>query len=367
MPKILQKNQNLFDEIISKENMYKAYKKSLKGNNKYNHEAMEFALNETYNLNQLIQSLQDETYEFDGYIRFKVYEPKERIIDAPHYKDKIVQLAINNVLKELYMPTFIYDSYACLDDKGTHKCVDRIQYFMRKAKWQYGEDAYIIKIDIKKFFYSINREILKKLLAKKIKCEKTLRLIYKIIDSVDDISPLGMPLGNTLSQLCANIYLNEIDQYCKRKLSIKYYTRYVDDVFCIAPNKEEAKRILKLVRIFTKQILNLELNENKSKVFPINQGVNTIGFKIYATHKLLRNDSKKRIKRKAKKIRKLLSENKISVVKTRQIFNSWLGHAKHGNSYNFINKLIKDNEYIYLNNKGAINVNINKIKKRKEE
>jgi hypothetical protein len=362
MSKKLQKNQNLFDKIISEENIYKAYYKSLKGNNKYNTEAIEFSLNETYNINQLVQSLKDETYKFDGYIRFPVYEPKERIVDAPHYKDKIVQLAINNILKEVYIPSFIYDSYACLDNKGTHKCVDRIQYFMRKAKWQYGEDAYIIKVDMKKFFYSIDRDILKRLLTKKIKCEKTLRLLYKIIDSANMINVLGMPLGNTLSQICANVYLNEVDQYCKRKMSIKYTARYMDDIVCIVPNKDEAKKILELVRTFAKEKLNIALNEDKSKIFSINQGVNVVGFKIYTTHKLLRNDSKKRIKRKAKKIKRLLIEGKMSVTKAEQIFNSWLGHAKHGNSYNFIKKLIKNNDYVYLNNKGNIKININKLK-----
>jgi hypothetical protein len=357
----------MFDKIIAKENIYKAYHKSLKGKNKYNSEAMEFSLNETYNINQLIQSLKDETYKFDGYIRFPVYEPKERIVDAPHYKDKIVQLAINNVLKELYIPSFIFDSYACLDNKGTHKCVDRIQHFMRKAKWEYGEDAYIVKIDMKKFFYSIDREILKKLLTKKIKCEKTIRLLYKIIDSANSIDDLGMPLGNTLSQICANVYLNELDQYCKRKLSIRYATRYMDDLVCIVPNKNEAKRILGLIRVFAKEKLNLALNEDKSKIFPINQGVNVVGFKIYATHRLLRNDSKKRIKRKAKKIRELLIEGKMPVIKAEQIFNSWLGHAKHGNSYNFITKLIKDNDYIYMNSKGNIKININILNKEKQQ
>ena len=228
MPKNIQ--DELFNKIIDRNNIYNAYKKSLKGKGKYNIEAMDFALNETENISKLIQSLVDETYTFDGYIRFPVFEPKERIVDAPHFKDKVVQLAINNLLKQIYNPTFIFDSYACIDNKGTHKCVDRISYFIRKAKWEYGEDAYIIKLDIKKFFYSIDREILKDLLPKKIKCKKSLRLIYKIIDSAGLIDPLGLPLGNTLSQICANIHMNELDKYCKRKLSIKYFIRYMDEI-----------------------------------------------------------------------------------------------------------------------------------------
>lgn len=160
-------HQELFDKIVDEENIYDAYKQSLKGKGKYKNAAMIFALDETYNLRELRRSLIDETYQFDGYEEFPVFEPKERTINAPFYKDKIVQLAINNVLKEVYNPRFAYDSYACIDGKGTHKCVDRIQYFMRKAKWDYGDDAYIIKMDIKKFFYTIDREVLKKLLQKR--------------------------------------------------------------------------------------------------------------------------------------------------------------------------------------------------------
>ena len=174
------KESALFEKIIAEDNLYKAYKKSIQGKGKYNPEAMKFSLDEIYNLNNLKQSLEDESYQFDGYIRFPVFEPKVRIVDAPHFKDKIVQLAINNMLKEIYNPCFIFDSYACIDDKGTHKCVDRISHFIRKAKWQYGDDAYIVKLDVKKFFYTIDRETLKYLLPKKIKCKKSLRLILKM-------------------------------------------------------------------------------------------------------------------------------------------------------------------------------------------
>ena len=356
-------SQNIFARIVDEENLEKAYRKSLKGGNKYNSEAMVFSLNETYNLRRLRQSLMDETYEFDEYIRFKVYEPKERVIDAPHFKDKIVQLAINNILKEIYQPCFIYDSYASLDNKGTHKCVDRIQHFMRKAKWEYGEGVYIVKADVRKFFYTIDREILKSLFPKKIKCKKTLRLLYKIIDSADDIDALGMPLGNTLSQISANIYLDKVDQYCKRRLSLKYYVRYMDDIIIVVESKEKAKEVKRLVAAFLKDKLNLDINKDKTKVFPLNQGVNAVGFKIYATHRLLRNNCKKKIKRKAKKMRHLLEEGKMTVEKAEQILNSWLGHAKHGNSYNFIRRLIGRNDYIYMNRKGVLKVDTKKITK----
>lgn len=356
----------LFKRVIDEDNSYKAYKKCLKGDGKYNPEAMEFALDEVFNLTKLRQSIIDETYSFDGYIRFPVFEPRERIVDAPHFKDKIVQLAINNILKEVYNPAFIFDSYACIDEKGTHKCVDRISHFMRKARWLYGDNAYIIKGDVKKFFYTIDRDVLKTLLPKKIKCKKTLRLLFKIIDSADIIDILGLPLGNTLSQICANIYMNKLDQFCKRKLSLKYYIRYMDDFIIIVKSKDEANRMLDLIREFVGESLHLHLNEDKSKIFPIEQGANAIGYKIYATHRLLRNDSKKKVKRKVKAMTHLIKECKLTVEKAEQMLNSWKGHADHACSYNFIQSLIKKYDFLYLvkkKNKTLFRIDVSKLEK----
>lgn len=357
------KAQDLFNKIIDEENLYKAYKKALKGDGKYNPEAMVFTLDEVYNLEVLRKSLIDETYKFDGYIRIIVYEPKERIVDAPHFKDKIVQLAINNVLKEIYNPCFIFDSYACIDGKGTHDCVDRIQHLMRKAKWEYGEETTIIKGDVKKFFYSINRDILKKLLPKKIRCKETLKLLFKIIDSADILDLLGLPLGNTLSQICANIYLNELDQFCKRKLSLKYYVRYMDDFFIFVRNKEVAKRVLGLIHEFVEEKLGLKLNIEKTKMFPLEQGLNAIGYKTYLTHRLLRDNSKKKVKRKLKATPHLIKEEKTTAEKIEQMLGSWMGHANHGNSYNFIKSLMIKHGFLYLTKrKGKKVLKINKYK-----
>lgn len=365
--KNLQNDKDLFKRITNEDNMYDAYKQAIRGKGKYNPEAMQFALDEVYNLKALRQSLIDETYNFSGYVRFTVYEPKERVIDAPHFEDKIVQLAINNILKEVYNPSFIFDSYACIDGKGTHKCVDRISYFVRKARWEYGEDAYIVKLDIKKFFYSIDRDILKSILPKKIKCKRTLQLLFKIIDSADAIDELGLPLGNTLSQIFANIYMNELDQYCKRKLSIRYMVRYMDDLIIVTKNKEDAREVFANIDSFVNKRLHLKLNKNKSKIFPINQGVNAVGYKIYATHRLLRNDSKKKIKRKAKAMPRLIKEGHMTINKAEQILNSWLGHANHANSYNFIQSLIERNDFVYLNKKGILKIDVRKLEVNSNE
>ena len=357
---------SLFEEITELENFEKAYKQTQKGKGKYKTECILFNKDAVYNLERLRQSVITGSYRFSGYNRFTVYEPKERVVDAPGLKDKIVQIAINNVLKSVYHPKFIHDSYSCIDNKGTHKCVDRVSYFMRKASWEYGEDAQIIEIDIKKFFYSINRDTLKLMLPKRISCARTLNLLYTIIDSADVIALLGLPLGNTLSQIGANIYMNEVDQHCKRKLGLRYYIRYADDVLIIVKSKERAKTIMQGVTSFISERLDLAVNENKTQIFPLEQGVNTVGFKIHKTHRLLRNESKKKMKRKAKKLRRLLVDRRIEPEKVEQMFNSWLGHAKHGCSHNFLRKLVDKYDYLFLTNKGIIKVDLNPILKERE-
>lgn len=338
----------LFNQIFSLENMEKAYKQSLKAEGKYKHEALIFQRNETINLERLRNSLFDRSYQFSGYNTFKVYEPKERVINAPHYKDKIVQLAMNNVLKDIFIPTFISDSYACMDKRGTHKAVEKVQKHIRKSYWEYGKAAYISKVDVSKFFYSIDRDILKKLYRKKIKEADVLWIMDTIVDSGGLVSDVGLPLGNTMSQLCANIYLDTLDQYCKRYLGYKYYVRYADDIIIILSNKREAKRATELCKSFLTARLNLVANPKKTQIFPINQGVNAYGFKIYRSHRLLRDDSKKKLKRKIKKMPGLIAQNKMTVDKANQMLGSWSGHAKYADSLNFLQSIVDKRPYIAL-------------------
>ncbi len=355
-------SQTLIDRILDINNLESAFKLTQKGEGKYDTDSMKFYSNLTYNLYKLQKRLKDNKYEFGNYIRFKVYEPKEREINAPHFEDKLVQLAINNIIKDIIQPKFIYDSYACIEGKGTHSCVERISHFIRKASWQYGDTATIIKIDIKKFFYTINRDILKDILPKVIKCKESLKLIFKIIDSADKIDFIGLPLGNTLSQICANIYMNTLDQYCKRKLGLKYYVRYADDIVIIVENKEVANKVLDDINNFIETTLDLKTNANKTKVFPIEQGVNTVGFKIYKTHRLLRNDSKKKIKRRVKAMPHLIKEGRLTVEKAEQMLNSWKGHSDYGCNFNFLNRLINRYSFIYIDDNGTLKININILK-----
>jgi len=208
-------DDEIFNEIVSEHNFKESHRQTKLGKTKYTLDAVEFNRNETFNLEELRQEVISGMYNFSDYTSFYVYEPKERLIHAPRYRDKIVQCAINNVIKKIYFPKFIKDSYSCIDNKGTLKCANRISEFMYKAHNNYGDEATVIKIDIKKFFYTINRNILKDIIKIKLKCKRTLELLFKVIDSADSISKLGIPLGNTVSQICSNIYMDIVDQFCK--------------------------------------------------------------------------------------------------------------------------------------------------------
>lgn len=154
--------------------------------------------------------------------------------------------------------------------------------------------------------------------------------------------------GNYTSQFFANIYMNELDQFIKRNLKISYLTRYMDDFIILAKTKEECILIKKQVEIFLNNKLHLSLN-NKSKYYPYSMGVNFCGYRIFTTHRLLRVNSKKKIKRNVKSWNRLYSKNKLNISNTMQSINSWIGHSSHCNSYNLQNKILNNCNFLYTN------------------
>lgn len=339
-----QKITYCYDDLFHQDNIVTAYKRCIRGKTKFKRDAMIFDRDITYNINTLLDELMSFNYTPQNYYSFTVYEPKERVIYASTFRDKLVQNILYNVLKEKYKSVFIFDSYACIEGKGTHRASQRIQHYLRKVKWTHGQECYIIKADVSKFFYSVNRQILKLIIRKHVFCSDLLWLIDTIIDNCPDDK--GLPLGNITSHLFANVYLNPLDQFCKRFLSLKFYVRYMDDICIIVENKEKASFVLSKIIDFLELKLDLEINPVKTAIFPINQGVNMVGFKTHPTHKLLRNDSKKKIKRKCQKFPNLIREGKLSVRKAEQIMNSWYGHSQQACSANFVKSLLKKNNYL---------------------
>lgn len=328
-------SNDLFKRIISWSNILDAYNKTQKGKSKYKYDAMKFKENDISNLINLKTSILYGTYRHSGYTQFAVYEPKLRMIYAPKYIDKIVQHMINNVLRDVYEPTFIFDSYACIRGKGNQAAVKRIQQYQRMAIKAYS-NPYLLKIDISKFFYTIDRDILKGIITRKIKDKHVLSLLYSIIDSFTE--PLGLPLGNLTSQLFANIYLNEIDQRIKHLYKVSFYVRYADDMFLILENKEHANELKLLISNDINNILKLLINPKKVYIKPANV-IDGLGFKIYKDNIRLLNKNKNNLK----KLLKYKNPNRL---------NSWYGYAHISNCYGLIRYNLKSSNIIdFKNNK----------------
>lgn len=348
--------QSLFDRMMAPALMAEAYKRTRCGQRKFRPEAIAFDRYAEHYLARLRADLESGQYRPCGYTQFMVYEPKERLIHAPRVRDKVVQYAVHRVLEEVYGPVFIADSFACRRGKGEHKAIDQAQHYMRLCRRQHG-GGWLLKLDVKKFFYSIDRDILKGVYRKRIKEGRFLAVLDAIVDS-SPCGPVGVPLGNATSQNFANVVLDQLDQYAKRWLKIKWYVRYMDDVICVFPTKEEARRAKALLSDFLAERLNLTAHPKKTKIFPLAQGVNAYGFRIYASHRLIRQESKARMKRKLKAMLRHLAalpqaeRAEYRDFKARISINSWLGFAFHGNDFNLCRKLFHKLKWVKVERKG---------------
>ena len=238
------------------------------------------------------------------------------------------------------MPTFINTSYACLKDRGMHKaCID-VQKAMLHCKRIWGE-YYILKMDVKKYFDNINKSILYEILKRKIKDEKLLWLIKEIIYS--NKGEKGLPIGNYTSQMFANIYLNEMDQYIKHELHCKYHFRFMDDGVILIKTKDEAKRILEKIQVFLKEKLELELN-SKTQIFKDKQGVNFCGYKINEYRLKIRDKGKRKLKNKVKELKYKIRIGELTSKEARKYLCGHMGYINIASVNNLANKVFYINE-----------------------
>ena len=230
--------RNLYDKKLTYENLYKAHILSRKGK-KTREETIKFNLKQEEYILWLYEKLKNLTYKHGGYKVFYVTEPKLRKIEKSRYIDRIVhRWYVDSFMQEYFVKQYIYTSYACIKNKGMHKAVLDLQKCMKHCKniWQ---EYYILKMDVKKFFQNIDKYILLNILLRKIKDPKLIWLTKEIIYSSE--GKKGLPIGNYTSQIYANIYLNEVDQYIKHKLKVKYYFRYMDDSIILIKKKKKQK------------------------------------------------------------------------------------------------------------------------------
>lgn len=319
------KYRNLFDKIVDINNLRDAYRKALKGGNRYSSGHLEFKENLEANLYILQQQMIKETYNIGKYFNFTVYEPKKRVINSLPFRDRVVQHAINNVIEPIFEKTFYSTSYACRKDKGTHKGINKVQSQLRKMKKQ-GE-VYFLKMDFKGYFHSVNSKLLKEKVEKKITDKKSLRLIFKFI------CEQGIMIGNLLSQLFANLYGHVFDTFIKVKLSVEHYYRYMDDTLILSHSKEYLVKIQKILDKFIAIFMKLKFSKwfiQKADV----QFINFLGMRIKSGFKLLRKASVTRARRAIKKFLKLELFAKLF-----KFLSSWLGHALRADSYNLLKLL----------------------------
>ncbi|MEI3356016.1 MAG: reverse transcriptase/maturase family protein [Clostridia bacterium] len=257
----------------------------------------------------LYEQLKNKTYKHGGYTEFYVTEPKVRKIEKSRYLDRIVhRWVVDNFLEPCYVPKFINTSYACLKNRGMHKAAIYVKNTMKhcKAKWN---EYYILKMDVSKYFDNINKKILLKILEKNIKNQELMWLIKEILYA--NKREKGLEIGNYTSQMFANIYLNEVNQYIKHKLKVRYYCRYLDDSIVIVKTKKEAKEILEKIKKYLKENLELKLNQ-KTQIFKNKQGVNFCGYKINEYRMKLRDKGKRKLKKKVKKLKEEIKKRKLN-------------------------------------------------------
>jgi len=336
--------QNLFLQIISLENLYESWRTFRNG--KRNKEDVQvFERNLADNLFELHNELKNKIYRHSNYTAFYITDPKQRHIHKAEVRDRIVHHALYRVLYPKFDNTFIYDTYSCRLDKGTHRAVKRLESFTKKVSRNYTKPCFALKCDVKKFFDSVDHKILMNVLENKITDQDTRHLINEIICSFnrsksnqlslfedlnlrgksrererDDslrLSGKGIPIGNLTSQLFANVYMNELDQFVKHKLKIKYYLRYCDDFIVLSDDERYLENLVIQIESFLISELKLRLHENKVSIRKLKQGIDFLGYIVFPCHIVLRTKTRRRMLRRIDK----------------QNLSSYLGLLKHCNGY----------------------------------
>ena len=324
--------KGLFEKIVSFENLLCAAKQAQRGK-RMKIDVAKFNFGLEGELLRLQDELRTQTYKPGNYRHFYVNDPKRRLISAAPYRDRIVHHAFCNIVEPIFDKTFIYHSYACRLNKGTHRALDKCQSFLRA-------NQNVLQCDISKYFFSINHQILLSIIVRKIKDKKVVRLTELIIKS-GATSAKGVPIGNLTSQFFANLYLNELDYFIKFDLKEKYYLRYMDDFLIFGNDKKHLHKIKEEVRNFLGRNLEINLHPKKSAVISIKSGVDFCGFRIFKDYRLLRKANVKSFIKRMRKMQELFRQGRIEMKDISHSLKCWIAHASYGNTYNLRKKLLE--------------------------
>jgi retron-type reverse transcriptase len=319
---------HIFDNIISFENLLKAWREFLCGKKKRK-DVIFFSVNLLDNILSLHNDLKNKTYRHSDYSAFKINDPKPRDIHKANVRDRLLHHAIYIILYPYFDKKFIFDSFSCRDRKGVHRAVDRLRKFVRIVSKNNTKATWVLKCDIRKFFASIDHGVLLNIFRNKIKDKDVIWLLEEVVKSfcTKDKVGKGLPLGNLTSQLFVNIYMNEFDQFVKRDLKVRYYIRYADDFVVLSENKEFLEKVLLKVPDFLETKLCLSLNRDKTFIKTFSSGVDFLGWVNFFNRRTLRTSTKRRMFKKIKNN------------STREILASYHGLLRHGNTYKIIKNL----------------------------
>ncbi len=321
---------HIYDNIISVENLLISWREFLRGKRKRK-DVAEFSVSLMDNIFELHRELKNKTYQHGGYQAFKINDPKPRDIHKAKVRDRLLHHAIYRILYPYFDRKFIFDSYSCRIGKGTHRAMNRFLEFGRKVSKNNTRTCWVLKCDVRKFFASIDHEILKNILKKYLADEDVIWFLNQIIDSfhVESRPGVGLPLGNLTSQLFVNIYMNVFDQFLKRELKIRCYIRYADDIVIFHENRIYLEDMLLRISVFLATQLKLFFHPNKVLIKTLSSGVDFLGWIHFSHHRVLRSSVKWRM------------YNKLEKNFKQAAISSYLGLLSHGNTYKLAEKIKK--------------------------
>jgi hypothetical protein len=320
----LKRYGNLYSKITKYSNIELAHDNAQKGKRHYTG-VQKVNKNQDFYLKKIQRMLINKTFQNSEYTTFIKRGKKDRLIfRLPYFPDRIVQHAIMNIVEPIWKKTLIRDTYSAIKDRGIHDGVKRIKRFLKDKE----NTKYCLKLDVKKFYPSIDHNILKQIIRRKIKCKDTLNLLYNIIESAD-----GIPIGNYLSQYFGNLYLSTLDHFVKENKKVKYYTRYCDDIVIFHKDKKYLHKLkFDIFKFF--DALKIKPKENY-QIFPVSNGVDFLGYVFTHDKTKIRKSIKLDFQKKVKDIKQHWQKIPYTkIVNTTMSYYGWFQYADATNLWN---------------------------------
>jgi RNA-directed DNA polymerase len=320
----------MFERIITLDKIFFAWDE-FKHGKRGRKDVMIFERNLEDNIFSLYENLSTKKYHHQPYQTFHIWDPKHRIINKAAVRDRIIHHLIFKYLEKILQPIFFYHSYSCQIGKGSHKSVANLRVALKEISQNYTFPVWSLKMDIKKFFASIDHEILLRLLEKRVYNPDVRWLLTEIINSFSTPGRpgKGVPIGNLTSQIFGNIYLNELDNYAKFDLREKYYFRYADDFIFLHQDKDYLEELREKICRFVENWLKLEVHPQKIVFRKFEQGIDFVGYVLLPHHIALRAKTKKRMFKKIGGKIKDYNKGAVGDFEFNQGLQSYLGMLKH--------------------------------------